>query len=364
MTDVINFGIVGCGRISDLHASGYLKNPNAKILAVCDLDKDRAIVKAKEWNVEDRYVFTEYSELLKLDDLDAVELLVPHHLHAEMTVQAAEAGKHISVQKPMAMSIDECQQMIDAAKKHGVKLRVFENFRFYPPYIKAKQLLDEGAIGKPSFIRIKMGTSREGGWEIPMDAWLWRLQQDTCGGGPLCWDDGYHKFSIAEYFLGEVEKVKAWIDSTGIFEDDDEAPFRVDAPAIIMWKHKGEKSYGSWEVTYCRDAKIPSKYYTADERVEISGEKGYIWINQCTAKTVRKEAPLITFIEGELTEYRDIETDWLASFEGAVDQFVSAIINDEEPDLTGEMGMYIQQFAQAAQRSSESGKEVFVDDVK
>ncbi|MFW9851204.1 MAG: Gfo/Idh/MocA family protein [Candidatus Thorarchaeota archaeon] len=364
MQKKINFAIVGCGRISDLHAPGYLQNPNADVYAVCDVDKERAQEKAEKWNVKPERVFTEYAELLKLKEIDAVELLLPHHLHKDLTIQAAEAGKHVSVQKPMAMTLSECEEMIRAARKNGVKLRVFENFRFYPPYMKAKEILESGAIGNPSFIHIKLGTSRMGGWEVPMDAWMWRFNPDTCGGGPLCWDDGYHKFSIAEYFLGMVEKVKAWIDSTGIFEDEDEPPFRTDAPSTIMWKYKKPRRYGSMEVTYSRDANIPSKYYTADERVEITGEKGYIWVNQCTAESVRNEAPLLTFIEGKVTEYNDLETDWLSSFIEAVNHFVWAILNDDEPNLTGELGMYIQQFAQAAQESARQGKEILVDDIR
>ncbi|UCH05236.1 MAG: Gfo/Idh/MocA family oxidoreductase [Candidatus Thorarchaeota archaeon] len=363
MPEMVNFGIVGCGRISDLHAPGYLANPKAQILAICDVDLDRAKTKAKEWKVSEGMVFAEFDQLLRLDELDAVELLVPHHLHAEMTIRAARAGKHISVQKPMANSLSECQQMIAAAENHDVKLRVFENFRFYPPYLKAKELLDGGAVGRPSSIHIKLGVSHAGGWDVPMDAWMWRIDPDTCGGGPLCWDDGYHKFSIAEFFLGDIEKVKAWIDSTGMFDDEDEAPFVVDAPAVFMWKYKTPRTYGSMEATWSRHGNFPSKYYSADERVEITGDKGYIWVNQCTANSLRNEAPVVTFIEGELVEYHNLESDWFSSFTGAVDHFVEALFMDSEPVLTGEQGMKIQRFAHAAHKSAQIGTEILLDEL-
>ncbi len=339
-------------------------NPDARLLAVCDVDSTKAKAKASEWGVAEDYIFTDYDKMLRNDDVEAIDILVPHHLHAEMTVKAAEAGKHVSVQKPMAMNLNECRSMIGATRKAGVKFRVLENFRFYPPYQKAKEILENGLLGRPSFIHIKLGTSLGGGWEVPADAWEWRLDANTCGGGPLVWDDGYHKFSIAEYFLGEVEKVKAWIDYTGVFEDDQDSPTVLDSPSVLIWKYKAPRTYGSMEVTYSRDGNFSSSYYTADERVEITGDKGYIWINQCTARTIRNEAPLITYISGELTEYNNLETNWISSFTAAIDHFIDAILNDSNAELNGEKAMEIQRFAQAAHDSSRTGAEVRLDTVE
>ncbi|MGD2072984.1 MAG: Gfo/Idh/MocA family oxidoreductase [Candidatus Thorarchaeota archaeon] len=362
MKEPVRFAIVGCGRIADLHVPAYLNNPNSKIVAICDIDSKRVKQRALEWNIPPDQAYTDYNKLLQNKNIDAVEILVPHHLHANFTIRATKAGKHVSVQKPMAMNLRECKDMIQAAKKAGVKLRVFENFRFYPPYQKAKQLIDEGVLGRPSFIRIKLGQmSHHGGWEVPADSWMWRLTREYCGGGVLVWDDGYHKFSIANYFLGEVEKVKAWIDFTGLSENYDEPPLGVDAPSIIIWKYKTPRTYGSFEVTYSRENQITSEYYCGDERVEITGDRGYIWINQCTAHTVRNEAPMITHIQGELTEYNDIDTDWKISFTQSVNHFVEAIMNDTEPSLTGKEGMEIQKFAIAALKSAEIGTEILVD---
>lgn len=291
--------------------------------------------------------------MLQNDNIDAVELLVPHFLHKKFTIKALEAGKHVSVQKPMANSIAECKQMVSSAKKTGMKLRVFENFRFYPPYILAKKLIDEGKLGRVSNIRIKLGTSG-GGWEVPMEAWMWRLDEEQCGGGPICWDDGYHKWSIARWYLGDVDSVFGWIDKTGLLEDEGDP--KIDTPAEFIWKYSTPRTYGNMEVSYSRKGEFPSDYYSADERVELSGENGYIWINQCTAKTLKNEAPVIMFSEGKLSEYRDVETDWLASFTIGVDHFIDSIINDTIPEVTPEEGMKIQQFAKAAHESAKSGK--------
>ncbi len=111
--DRVNVAIVGCGRISDLHEMGYRGRDDAAIVAVCDSNKRRARNKARDWGVEK--VYTDYDQLLADGEVDLVELLVPHHLHAPMTVAACEAGKHVSVQKPMSLTVSEAKDMIAAA---------------------------------------------------------------------------------------------------------------------------------------------------------------------------------------------------------------------------------------------------------
>ena len=171
--------LVGCGRISELHTLGYKDNPDAEIYAVCDSNYKKARKAAKKWGVE--RIYRNYNDVLEDPMVDLIELLVPHHLHCEMTIQACRAGKHISVQKPMALDLKEADLMIEAAEKAGVKLKVYENFIFYPPYIKARELLEKGEIGTPISIRIKLNPSGKGGWEIPLSSWVWRMQDKKSG---------------------------------------------------------------------------------------------------------------------------------------------------------------------------------------
>lgn len=121
----IRVAIVSCDRISALHELGYRGREDARIAAVCDTKRKNARAKAKAWGVDK--VYTDYQALLTDPDIDLVELLVPHHLHAEMMVEACEAGKHVSVQKPMALTVTEADQMVEAAEKASVVLRVYEN---------------------------------------------------------------------------------------------------------------------------------------------------------------------------------------------------------------------------------------------
>ncbi|MGD9046683.1 MAG: Gfo/Idh/MocA family oxidoreductase [Anaerolineae bacterium] len=174
----VRAAIVGCGRISDLHQLGYRDREDAGIVAVCDTKKGRAQAKARAWGVEK--VYTDYQELLSDPQVDLVELLVPHHLHAEMTDAACQAGKHVSVQKPMALTVTEAERMIGAAEGAGVVLRVYENFYFYPPHVQAKEMIDAGEIGEPQMIRMHVGTGKsETQWKVPLGSWEVRPEAVT-----------------------------------------------------------------------------------------------------------------------------------------------------------------------------------------
>jgi len=374
----MKFVLVGCGRIATLHAAGYKDNPDAELWGVCDTNTACAKKFAQEHGVPK--IYKDFDEVLADKEVTAVELLLPHHLHCEYTVRACRAGKHVSVQKPMALNLSECDEMIKAAEENGVLLKVFENFVFYPPYRFAKKLLDDGEIGEPVGIRLKMNNAslasrnipivgnmpkkgnpetesvKETGWEVDPKSWLWRLNCTLSGGGPTVFDDGYHKFSTVMYLLGDVEKVTAWIDETpvipGVYND---------SPAVIMWKHRDKKLYGVWDIMSSDDMYVESKYYTCDERVEITGSRGVIWVTRCTATMLPSVAPVIMYRDGKLTEFWDMKSDWADSFEASTRDFVEAIKNRREPVLSGVQGRQVLKFALAAVDSARLGTEVYLD---
>ena len=373
----LKFVIVGCGRIATLHVTGYRDNSDAELWGVCDIDHGAAKKFAQAHGIPK--VYSAYEEVLADRDVDAVELLLPHHLHREYTVRACAAKKHVSVQKPMALNLGECDAMIGAAKENGVKLKVFENFVFYPPYRLAKKMLDSGEIGTPLGIRLKMNNASlasrnipslnkktkagdsgeelgETGWDVAPRSWIWRFNDSLSGGGPFVFDDGYHKFSTIMYLLGDVEKVVAWIDQTqvipGVYND---------VPAVVMWKHRDKKLYGVWDIMNSDEMFIQSKYYTCDERVEITGSRGVIWVTRCTASLLPDVAPVIMYRDGKLSEFWDMKHDWADSFEASTRDFVDAIKNDREPELSGERGREVLRFALAAIESSAKGREMYLD---
>jgi predicted dehydrogenase len=158
------------------------------------------------------------------------------------------------------------------------------------------------------------------------------------------------------YILGDVEKVTAWIDETpvvpGVFND---------APAVIMWKHKDKKLYGVWDITSSDEMYIESKYYTCDERLEITGSRGVLWVTRCTACMLPEVAPVVMYRDGKLTKFWDIKHDWADSFEASTRDFVEAIKLGREPVLSGERGREVMKFALAAIDSSNRKSEVYLD---
>ena len=348
----LKVGFIGTGRISDLHALEYLANPRAEIVAVCDIDPAIAAPRAEQWGVPANRVFTDYHDLLALPDVDLVEILLPHHLHHQATLDAAAAGKHISLQKPMALSVAEADAMIAAADQAGVIFKVFENFIFYPPVTRAKALIEAGEIGDPLTIRIKSnsGTSPNT-WEIPGTAWAWRFNPDQCGGGPLVFDDGHHKFSLAWYFMGLAEEVHAWIGETEI-----RPGFILDAPAIVSWKFPNNR-YGSLEVVNSPELVLDTNHYAQDDRIEITGTRGVIWITRGHGKMM-DVPPVVLYRDRQVFTYSDMPVGWEYSFIHSTRHFIDAYFAGEPPSLTGWEGREILRFALAAQESARSGQAV------
>lgn len=352
----LRVGLIGLGRIADLHVLGYLDNPRARVAAVCDADPATAERRAREWNVERSS--TDYRELLADPSLDALEVLTPHHLHAAMTVQALEAGKHVSVQKPVAMTLAEADSMIEAAERTGRVLRVFENFRFYPPYVRAKELLDAGEIGDPLSIRVKVIDGRsDQAWNIPASAWAWRIRDETCGGGPCVFDHGYHIFSLVMYFLGPVSRVFAWIDRTEFFPG-----VVVDTPSLIAWRHVAGDRMGYWETVTAPLMEVRSRYYANDEWLEITGSRGVIWVNRCSGMMLEGPA-LVVYRDGRTTAHHDLETDWASSFIASTRDFIDGLLDGRQPEVSPGEAREILRFSLAAHRSAAEGREVRLEEL-
>ena len=356
---MLNIGFIGAGKIADLHALGYLGNPDARIYAVADNGAGVADARIAEWGAVKAY--TDYRAMLDDPNVDAVEVLTPHSLHARMVIEALDAGKHVSLQKPMAITLDECNAIVDAANRSDKLFRVFENFAYYEPIVRAKQLLDDGVIGEPISMRMKTITGhRKHGWDIPDASIAWRFDQSINGVGKAILDYGYHIFAMGRWFLGEPEQVFAWIRTSYTAEG-----YENDSPLLVAWSYEGGKTHGSWEQQATNEMVVRSDYYPGDEWFELSGTRGVIWVNRCTAKMLYDTPPLTYYADGKMIRVTEdeINADWGNSFVQCVNEFVNCILTGEQPDMTAEDSRETYKFARASQLAARENRPVTLREV-
>lgn len=352
-----NVAFVGCGRVSDLHALGYKNLSGARLYGLCDLDRSRAEARGREWGVTK--IYRSYGEVLDDPEVQIVEILTPHHLHCTMTEEAARAGKHVSVQKPMALNLQEADRMIEAAARGGVMLRIYENFVYYPPYVRAKELIEAGEIGEPlTFnLRVRCGTG-QGQWDVPLEAWAWRINPEMGGGCPLMFDHNYHNYSLALYLLGPVGQVAAWMDrselvpGSGIF---------VSTPSTVMWKYRKGGMYGVMDVALGPELQIDTRYYADESRLEITGTRGIIFVNRCTGRLQNRPA-LELYRDGVTTAYEHIPCEWDCSFAAATEDLILSLERGVQPKLSGTEGRAALELTLAAIESAEKGEQVLLPD--
>ena len=355
-TGPIGVGIVGTGRISDLHAIEYLANPAARIVALCDRETALASHRAAAWGLDGIAIDDDINALLARPEVDLVEILLPHHLHLEAAMKAIDAGKIVSLQKPMCISMAEADRLVAAAEASDRPFKVFENFLFHPPVVRARALIEEGAIGTPLSIRIKSNPGRSAtAWDVPESAIAWRQRPEQAGGGPLVFDDGHHKFALAWHFMGEPDEVHAFIGQT----ETEDHRVRVDAPSMVSFRFPGNR-IGNLEIVHSPELEIVTRHYAQDDRVEITGTKGVLWINGGHGR-LGDAPPLALYRNGALTEWRDVETGWEQSFVLSTRHYLEVLTQGGRPVLTAREGRQVLRFALAALESARVGRAISVE---
>lgn len=354
----LGIGLIGCGRISDLQGLGYNAHAQAEIIAVCDPDKQRAQQCAKKWQV--KKIYSDLHEMLADKDIQVVDILTPHHLHVSMAIAALKAGKHVSLQKPPTLTLEELDEIIKVAQSCPGTIRVFDNFIFYPPHVKVEKLISEGAIGDPLSIRLKTAVGPDAdGWLIPPKTLAWRQNLTLSGGGPLTFDHGYHCFSLARLFMPvEVSRIHAFIHWTKLGKNK-----WTDGPALISWKYEGPlPRYGSWEVILTSKMKVRSPYYPSDDRLEIHGSEGIIWVNKCCGNLL-DEPSIILYRDGETRSFHHIPSDWSESFkQGGID-FIDCLLNKKQPAQSLLSARKTLALALAAAKSAAETKELSINEI-
>ena len=198
--DKIRTGIVGCGKVGELLANALSNITSSEFLAVCDRDEKRAGSYASEWKVK---AYTDAGEMVLAEKLDAVVIGTPHPVHREPAIAVLEAGANVLVEKPLASSLEDCDAMIETARRCNKKLGMISQRRYYEPSLRIREAIDMGNIGKPV-----LGTVNMLGWrdEAYYESDAWRGTWDGEGGGVLV-NQVPHQLDLLQWYMGEIEEL-------------------------------------------------------------------------------------------------------------------------------------------------------------
>lgn len=200
---MINFALLGCGRIAQRHADllGSGQIAGAQLVAVCDTQRERAEAYGAKYGVP---AFDTPDALLAMPGIDIVSVLTPSGMHPDHTIAVATAGRHVLVEKPMALRLDDADRMIRACDAAGVKLFVVKQNRFNVPVVKAREALDAGRFGKLVLGTVRVRWCREQAY-YDHDSWRGTWAED---GGVIA-NQASHHIDMLEWFMGDVESVHA-----------------------------------------------------------------------------------------------------------------------------------------------------------
>lgn len=312
----MNFAIIGCGFISKKHAEAIKNIPNAKLIAVSDMVEERMKPYIEEYGAE---AYTDFKEMLENDDLDIVCICTPSGLHASIAVEVAKFKKHIVVEKPIAMSLEDANTIIDAANDNNVKLSVVHPNRFRPVVTQLKEILDKNLLGKISHVNCIVNWNRN---QEYYDQAPWRGTKEHDGG--VLMNQAIHNIDLLLWFMGtpkeifsmeatRFRKIEAEDLSIGILRFENGALANVQASTTVY----------------------PRNF---EEAITIFGEKGTIKIGGTNALYF-KHLEYEDMNEDEINYIKDkIESNpWgIPGHQKVLENMMESIITDKETAITGE----------------------------
>lgn len=315
----IRVAVVGCGAIAiRRHIPEYEANPNVELVAFVDIIKERAEIYAEKHNAK---AYTDYNIMLDEIKPDAVSVCTPNVLHAPVSIAAANAGAHVLVEKPMAVTEAEGLAMIEAAQKNGVYLMVGHNQRLMPPHAKAKEILESGRLGKVLTFRTSFGHPGPEGWSVDgRESWFFRKEEAIMG---AMGDLGVHKSDLIRWLLDdEVAEVAAFVSTLhkqGTDVDDN--------ATCVLRMNSGTIGtlVASW--TY---------YKGGDNSTILWCENGVMKIG-----TDSDDQVIVELRNGSVEKYKvgAMATNEKQTASGVIDEFVHCLTTNTPPTISGEEGL-------------------------
>ena len=339
----VTIGIIGSRFQADcVAASARMVPDEATVVAVASPTPGHAGDFAKRHGIARAY--SDYRDLLRDPNVEMVWVTTPNDLHARVTTEAARAGKHVVCEKPLCLTLEEAEAMIDACAKAGVLLLYAEELFFAPKYVKAKQMADEGAFGRVHLV--KQGEKHSG----PHADWFWDVAQS--GGGALM-DLGCHGIAFCWWFLGKpaVKSVYAQL-STQVHA----ARTQGDDEAITIIEFEGGAT-GVVENSWNRPGGM-------DDSIEVFGDKGqtYADLLMGNALATYSEVGFGYAVEKAASTtgwtYPVYEEHWNYGFPQEMRHFARCVRGKETPISDGETGRVVQEVLYAAYASAGLGRKV------
>ena len=337
----IRVGIIGCGKIAQVrHIPEYAANPHVEVYGFYDINQARTEELAKKYGGK---AFASYEELLADPAIEAVSVCVANHAHAEISIAALKAGKHVLCEKPMAVTLEECEAMVAAAKESGKYLMIGQNQRLAKAHSKAKELIAQGAIGKVLTFRTIFGHGGPETWSIDPGSNVWFFDKTKAAMGAMA-DLGIHKTDMIQYVLGtKIVKTQAVL-TTLDKKDATGQLIGVDDNAICIYQMENGiigTMTASW--TY---------YAAEDNTTVIYGTKGELRLYDDPKYSVQQINADGTRIDYQIDQ---IQTNDNQTASGIIDLFVESLVEQKAPEISGENVLHAMKAVFASIESSAKG---------
>lgn len=336
----VQAAVVGLGWPGMQHLKGYIADSRSEVIAVCDLDKTHAEEVASEYKIQN--VYTNHLEMLENQDIDAVSVCLPNFLHAPISIDALNAGKHVLCEKPPARSAQEAKAMADAASENGKTLMYALVQRFGGNAQRLKQLVTAGELGdiyfgKAAYVR------RRG---IPIGKEGWFVDRERSGGGALI-DIGVHALDCIWWLMNSprpVEVMGAVYSHFGHLVPDD-VKYDVDDGTFAQIRFENGATI-ILETTWALN--LPGDNY-----IKVAGTKAGATLNPFT---------LYTEEDGKEVD-KPLNAPRINGFDEEVKHFVGCIVDGEEPISSAEQGIMLMQMLDGIYESAEKGQSVHIADL-
>jgi predicted dehydrogenase len=340
-------GIIGCGKIAQVrHIPEYLENKDAHIAAVSDLNRDRAKEIAGKIGCK---AYPTPEELLQDKSIDAVSVCTANITHADIAIKAMRAGKDVLCEKPMATTLDDCEEMVKVSTETGRILMIGQNQRLAKAHVWAKKLLSEGMIGKVLTFRTTFGHGGPETWSIDPGKNVWFFDRKKSAMGAMA-DLGIHKTDLIQYLLDDhVTETTARV-VTLDKKDANGNLIGVDDNAICIYT-MGNGTIGTMTASW-------TYYGEEDNSTVLYGTEGIMRIYDDPAVSIR-----VIKKSGEVISYDidRIQTNDHQTKSGIIDQFVACLEEGKQPEISGRSVLPAMKAVFASIESSETGKSVRIE---